>query len=163
MKTVLQGASKKSNPVLHDGDFDLIFSDFLAQTKGGISREVVTKWGSAKGRIGANGRGNGILYIRTYESDQDWSDASGIVNELPHVAGSKGGWPREEYDDYALAVALYKSPYSEEPTGPAYDPFSAFPDLTAAGKTQARYDERWSNYFHHVLRKHCVVPKGGTP
>jgi hypothetical protein len=163
MSAVLGGASATNNPVLNDGDVQRIFADFLAQKKGGISREVVTKWGSAKGRIGANGGGNGILYLRSYATDQDWNDASGIVNELPHIAGSNGGWPREEYDDYSLAVAVYQSAYSEKPKGPAYDPFGAFPDLKTAGKTKDRYDARWSNYFHHVLRKHCVVPEGGIP
>ena len=94
MSTVLNNASTKKNPVLEGGDIQKIFADFLAQNKGGISRQQLTKWGSASGRIGTNGKGNGTLYLPLYSdptANQDWLDASGIVNELPHIAGSKGG------------------------------------------------------------------------
>ena len=110
MKTILNNASTNGNPVLEGGDIQKIFADFLAQKGGGISRQKLTRFGSASGKIGLNGKGNGTLHLPLYQDPgpkgQDWQDASGIVNELPHIAGSQGGWPlREEYDDYALAVA----------------------------------------------------------
>ena len=164
LRTVLNDASGKSNRVLEGGDMQKIFNNFIQQRKGGISRKVMTKWGSAGGRIGTNGGGNGVLYLRSFSSDQDWYDASGIINELPHIAGSKGGWPsHNEYDDYALAIAAYSGRYGDNPPSPSYDPFSAFPDLKQAAKNKDRYDARWSNYWHYLLRKHCVVPQGGTP
>lgn len=156
MSTVLNNASTKKNPVLEGGDIQKIFADFLAQKKGGISRQRLTKWGSASGRIGTNGKGNGTLYLPLYSdptANQDWLDASGIVNELPHIAGSKGGWPtREEFDDFALAQAVHmnsKYDASSSFTG-AKNPFTA--------GVKDRYDPRWSNYFHDILRKYCVVP-----
>lgn len=168
MREVLNIASTPKNPVLEGGDIEKIFAAFLAQKKGGISREKITKYGSAKGRIQTkDGKGDGIIHLS--EVPLDWVDASGIVNELPHIAGIKGGWPREEYDDYALAVAVHKSSYKDlfrlkgdlPPSasglkGP-HDPFLAYPDYEAAGKTDARYDPRWSNYFHDILRQLCVV------
>ena len=132
-----------------------IFADFLAQTKGGISRQRLGKYGSAGGRIGTNGRGNGTLYLPLYSdptANQDWLDASGIVNELPHIAGSKGGWPtREQFDDYALAQAVHNSKYD------ASSSFTGKGNPFAAG-VKDRYDMRWSNYFHDILRKNCIVP-----
>jgi hypothetical protein len=170
MREVLNNASSDDNPVLEGGDIQKIFAAFLAQEKGGLSREKKTEWGSAMGRIRKEGKGNGILYLRLYSTDQDWLDARSIVNELPHIAGIKGGWPREEYDDYALAVAVHKNPDYDslfrlkgnyDPatsglTGPK-SPFAAFPDLNAVRKTKARYDARWSNYFHDILNQLCVV------
>jgi hypothetical protein len=168
MSEVLNNASTPKNPVLEGGDIEKIFAAFLAQKKGGISREKLTKYGSAVGKIQTkDGKGNGVIHLS--ETPSDFHDASGIVNELPHIAGSKGGWPREEYDDYALAVAVHKSSYKDlfkitgniPPsasglTGP-HDPFLAHPDYEAAGKSAARYDPRWSNYFHDILRQLCVV------
>lgn len=169
MKEVLNNASTNKNPVLEGGDIEKIFAAFLAQKKGGLSREKKTAYGSAVGRIQTkDGKGNGVIHLS--EEPSDWSDASGIVNELPHIAGSKGGWPREEYDDYALAVAVYKSSYKDlfrlkgdlPPSttskwkGPQ-NPFLAYPDYEAVGKSDARYDPRWSNYFHDILRQLCVV------
>src|SRR5689334_21969846 len=113
--TVLNAASTSGNPVLDGGDILQIFKDFLAQTQGGISRERLTKYGSASGKIGANGQGNGTLYLPVYANPipgQNWLDASGIVNELAHIAGSKGGWPsHSEYDDQQLSLAARKAGY----------------------------------------------------
>lgn len=171
MREVLNKASSKNNPVLEGGDIQKIFAAFLAQEKGGISREKKTEWGSAMGRIKTKGKGDGIIYLREYPGgkDQDWLDASGIVNELPHIAGSKGGWPREEYDDYALAVAVFESGYdglfrlkgnlpvsASGLTGPK-NPFLAYPNYETVRKKKARYDPRWSNYFHDILNQLCVV------
>src|ERR1043165_1164965 len=155
MSTILNIASTKKNPVLEGGDIQKIFADFLAQRKGGISRQRLTKYGSAAGRIGMNGKGSGTLYLPTYSdptANQDWLDASGIVNELPHIAGSKGGWPtREEFDDYALAQAVHNSKYASSSS------FKGQKNPFVAGVTD-RYDLRWSSYFHDILRKYCVVP-----
>lgn len=170
MREVLNNASTPKNPVLEGGDIEKIFAAFLAQKKGGISRERKTAFGSAVGKIQTkDGKGNGVIHLGEYPPDQDWVDASGIVNELPHIAGIKGGWPREEYDDYALAVAVFRSSYKDlfrltgniPPsasglTGP-HNPFLAYPDYEAARKSDARYDPRWSNYFHDILRQLCVV------
>lgn len=93
MRTALNNASTKANPVLEGGDIQKIFADFLAQKNGGISRDRLTKYGTATGRIGTNGKGNGTLNLPLYANPQPsqvWLDASGIVNELPHIAGSKG-------------------------------------------------------------------------
>jgi hypothetical protein len=169
MREALNNASTDDNPVLEGGDIPKIFAAFLAQEKGGLSREKKTEWGSAMGRIRKEGKGNGILYLRLYSTDQDWLDARSIVNELPHIAGIKGGWPREEYDDYALAVAVHQTSYDAlfrlkgdyDPatsglTGPK-NPFLAYPDFKAVRKKKARYDARWSNYFHDILNQLCVV------
>ena len=51
---------------------------------------MITRYGTAGGRIGSDGKGNGIIYRGYSRGDQDDYDASGIVNELPHLAGSKG-------------------------------------------------------------------------
>jgi len=63
MKAMLKAASTKDNPVLDGGDIQKIFTDFLAQKKGGISRERMegARYGTAVGRIGVNGDGNGII------------------------------------------------------------------------------------------------------
>ena len=155
MGTVLNNASTKANPVLEGGDIKKIFSDFLAQRNGGISRERKTSYGTATGRIGTNGKGNGTLFLPLYKNpqpSQDWLDASGIVNELPHIAGSKGGWPNyNQYDDYALAQAVHTSKYD------ASSSFTGNKNPFAAGATD-RADPRWSNYFHDILRKNCIVP-----
>jgi len=154
MSDVLNAASTKGNPVLHGGDIQQIFKDFLAQTQGGISRQRITKYGSAGGKIGANG----TLYLPAYANpvpSQVWLDASGIVNELPHMAGSKGGWPdHSEYDDKALSLATSRAGYHR------------FFNLSASnnpfvGKKAKPDDVRWSNYFHNILRQFCKIPGGG--
>lgn len=164
MKTILNNASTEANPVLEGGDIQKIFSNFLAQRKGGISRGRLTRFGSAYGRIGKDGKGNGTITVPLYKDPnpvgQDWYDASGIVNELPHIAGSRGGFPkRNEYDDYALAVAVYNSNYASRTSfkTPKNNAFLAFPDYRAAGKGQNRYNGLWSSYFHDILRKLCPV------
>jgi hypothetical protein len=156
MNTVLNNASSKANPVLESGDIQKLFADFLGQRKGGISRDRLTKYGSATGRIGTNGSGNGTLFLPLYKvpipNGQDWLDASGIVNELSHIAGSKGGYPNyNQYDDYALAQAVHNSPYDSASS------FTGNKNPFTAGVTD-RADPRWSNYFHDILRKKCVVP-----
>jgi hypothetical protein len=155
MSTVLNNASTEKNRVLEGGDIQKIFADFLAQNKGGISRQRLTKWGTASGRIGTNGKGNGTLYLRLYSdptANQDWLDAVGIVDELPHIAGSKGGWPKhEEFDDFALAQAVHKSKYD------SLSSFTGSKNPFTAG-VKDRYDPSWSNYFHDILRKYCAVP-----
>ena len=155
MSTLLNNASTKKNPVLEKGDIQKIFANFLAQKKGGISRQRLTKYGSASGTIGTNGKGNGTLYLPLYSdptANQDWLDAGGIVNELPHIAGSKGGWPsHEEFDDFALAQAVHNSKYD------ASSSFKGTSNPFTAG-VKDRYDPRWSNYFHDILRKNCIVP-----
>jgi RHS repeat-associated protein len=156
MKTILNNASTGHNRVLEGGDIQKMFGDFLAQKNGGISRERLTKFGTATGKIGTKGKGNGIIAIPLYpdpQPSQNWLDASGIVNELPHIAGSKGGWPdHNEYDDYALAQAVHASKYDTQSS------FSGSKNPFTAGVTD-RADPRWSNYFHDILRKNCVVPR----
>jgi hypothetical protein len=156
LKTALNNASAKDNPVLHGGDIRKIFADFLAQKKDGISREQLTKYGTATGKIGTGGKGNGTLHLPLYSGtniNQDWIDASGVVNELPHIAGSKGGVPdHNDYDDYALAQAVHNSKYG------AYSRFTGDRNPFTAGVTN-RLDQRWSSYFHDILRQHCIVPQ----
>jgi hypothetical protein len=68
----------------------------------------MNKWQTLINNADGMGKGSGIVHrgLSASASDQDFYDAYGLVNELPHIAGSKGGWPsRNEYDDYALAVA----------------------------------------------------------
>jgi len=174
LKTVLNNASTKTNPVLDGGDIQALLSDFLAQKKGGIMRElpVGAAYGSASGRIGTNGNGNGIIHRRysANPTDQDFYDAYGIVNELPHIAGSQGGWPtHNEYDDYALAVAIHGTRYDNlsrftgkrfakgSLTGQPENPFEAYPNYQGVKKTKGRDDPRWSNYVHDILNQLCVV------
>ena len=158
MSDVLNAASTSGNPVLNGGDIQQIFRDFLAQSQGGISRERLTRYGSAGGKIGPNGEGNGILYLPVYPNpapSQNWLDASGIVNELPHIAGSKGGWPSNgEYGDKELSLAALKTGYGR------------FFNLSAGsnpfvGKKAKSSDPRWSSYFHNILRQLCQIPGGG--
>jgi hypothetical protein len=168
MKAVLKAASTNSNPVLKGGDIGAIFSAFTGQTKGGISRSKVAgaPYGTASGRIGANGTISS--YPQEPPFDQDRVDANTIVNELPHIAGSKGGWPvRDEFDDFALANAVNSTEYggnfslkgnypNRKEFGPvAGRPKNPFNDPTAR---KNRFDSRWSNYFHNILRQECTVP-----
>lgn len=164
LETVLNAASTGGNPVLHGGDIEAIFADFLAQKKGGLSRESLTRFGSAYGKIGSKGEGNGVITSPLYKDPgakgQNWHDVSTIVNELPHIAGSKGGYPsRQEYDDYALAVATFKSGYAKYSRLKTTEtnPFLAFPNYQKAGKGDSRYHGGWSSYFHDILRQFCVV------
>ncbi|HET6977827.1 MAG TPA: DUF4214 domain-containing protein [Pyrinomonadaceae bacterium] len=174
MRTMLKGASTKNNPVLEDGDIQKIFADFLAQIKGGVSRQnlVGARYGTVHGRIGVNGDGDGTIHSNSNPSIQDLADASTIINELPHLAGVKGGWPsHEEYDDFGLAQALHATSYDSKSTlrgrfeddprrvarwpnqiGPM-NPFEAFPEAKSAGEN--RYDKRWSSYVHDLLMQNC--------
>ncbi|MEK6281590.1 MAG: hypothetical protein AABN95_14645, partial [Acidobacteriota bacterium] len=157
LKTVLNKASKKSNPVLRGGDIRAIFTDFLAQKKGGILRDLAgVKYGTAEGRIGSDGKGNGIIRRGYSTGNQDEYDASGIVNELPHLAGSKGGYPKHgEYGDLELARAAYDSGYDKYFRGLTEpNPFSKFPDRKS--QDQNRSSNLWSSYFHDILKQHCL-------
>lgn len=164
MTTVLNNASTNDNPVLNGGDIEKIFAAFLAQDKGGLSRKRLTRFGSAYGRIGSNGQGNGVITAPLYKDPgpkgQNWQDAHTIVNELAHIAGSKGGYPaREEYDDYALAVATHNSKYAQYSNFKTNknNAFLAFPNYQKAGSSNDRYHGTWSSYFHDILRQFCVV------
>ncbi len=162
LKTVLNRASPKSNPVMRDGDIRDIFGDFLAQTKGGLSREKVkgAKYGSARGRIRPGGMGNAVIYRGFAASgSQDEYDAKGIVAELPHLAGSKGGWPRPEYHDLDLARGAYDTGHDEYWSLKSVEnPFITFPDRRSQEKN--RGSMIWSTYFHHIMNRFCSVPKG---
>jgi hypothetical protein len=167
MRVVLRAASTKNNPVLHGGDIEQIFDDFLLQS-GGLSRGTLkgAPNGTATGIIG---KGSTIFSLRTnHNISQDWQDAFTIVNEIPHIAGTKGGWPREEYDDFALAQATHSTSYGgnsslkgnypmAKTAGTlAGQPRNPFEDPDAKNN---RSDGRWSNYFHDILRQECVVPQ----
>jgi len=159
MKTVLNNASTRKNPVLEGGDIQKIFGDFLSQSKGGISRRRLpgsAGFGSPSGRIKAGGKGNANIHLPLLGANQDRNDAEGIVNELPHLSGGAGGWPdRNEYDDYALAQAVQGTPYTSLNTLPAaINPFD--PDYPGR---ENRYDGQWSTYFHEILRKACGLKK----
>jgi len=159
MKTVLNNASTRKNPVLEGGDIQKIFGDFLSQSKGGISRRRLpgsAGWGSPSGRIKAGGKGNANIHLPLIRGNQDKYDAEGIVNELPHLSGSAGGWPdRDEYDDYALAQAVQGTSYASLNTLSA--PINPF-DPNYPGRDN-RYDRQWSTYFHEILRKACGLKK----
>ena len=168
MGAVLRAASTKDNPVLHGGNIELIFDDFLSLSAG-LSRSTLngTPYGSATGTIGKNGTIYSYLTKDKTET-QDRADARTIVNELPHIAGTKGGWPREEYDDFALAQATHSTSYGANfslvgnyPTDPRFGklagrPKNPFSDPKAQ---RNRYDSRWSNYFHNILRQECALPQ----
>lgn len=148
--------------MLYGGDITKIFSDFLAQGRGGVIRGSLpgARYGTVSGRIEPGGKGDGVIYRRTVAlgGDQDEYDASGIVNELPHLAGSKEGWPkRNEYDDLSLARAAYDGGYDKYFrffTVP--NPFSTYPDKKSQERN--RYSNIWSSYFHDILKQHCPVP-----
>jgi hypothetical protein len=165
MRAVLQAASTKNNPVLHGGDIELIFDDFLGQS-GGLSRIALkdAPYGSATGTLGKDG----TIYSNFDNANQDRSDASTIINELPHIAGTKGGFPRQEYDDFALAHATHSTSYGGNfslvgnyPTDKFFGKLAGRPKNPFADPNAARnrYDSRWSNYFHNILRQECVLPQ----
>jgi hypothetical protein len=162
LKTILNQASTKGNPVLYDGDISKIFSDFLAQRRGGVIRGALpgARYGTASGRIESGGKGNGVIYRRNAApgADQDEYDASGIVNELPHLAGSRGGYPhRNEYDDLSLARATFNSGYDKYfRFFSVSNPFSTYPDKKSQERN--RYSNIWSSYFHDILSQHCPFP-----
>lgn len=180
MKAMLMGASTKDNPALEGGDIQKIFADFLAQRKGGLSRDRVkgADYGTVQGRIGTNGDGNGIIHSYPVK-DQDLGDASTIVNELPHLAGTKEGWPkRDTYDDYALAQAINKTAYGSRSTlKGTYDPrvTARFPNLKgpknpfernplelfpgSKSVKENRYSNLWSNYVHDIINQLCGVKR----
>jgi YD repeat-containing protein len=165
MRAVLRAASTKNNQVLHGGDIELIFDDFLGQS-GGLSRSTLkgAPYGSATGTIGKDG----TIYTNFDATNQDRADASTIINELPHIAGTKGGWPRQEYDDFALAQATHSLSYGGNfslvgnyPMDKFFGKLAGRPKNPFADPTakQNRYDSRWSNYFHNILRQECVLPQ----
>lgn len=161
LRAVLNKASTKSNPVMRGGDVKAIFQDFLAQTNGGISREKVkgARYGSASGTIRADGKGNAVIYRGlAAHGSQDEYDAKGIVAELPHLAGSKGGWPRPEYHDLDLARAAFDAGYNSYfPLKSVPNPFDTHPDRKSQEKN--RYSMIWSTYFHVIMDRFCEVPK----
>jgi hypothetical protein len=161
LQTVLNRAStsRSSNPVLRGGDIRAIFQNFLNQTKGGISRNLQgSRYGNASGRIRLDGKGDATIYRGFGHGIQDEYDASGIVAELPHLAGSKGGYPRPEYHDLDLARAAYETGYDKYfrfKTVP--NPFSTFPDRKSQEKN--RGSMVWSSYFHDIMNQLCPIPR----
>ena len=178
MKAMLTTASTPDNPVLEGGDIQKIFAAFLEQRNGGILRDRLkgSPFGTTRGRIGLGGEGNGVIhsYTAPSDTDQDLSDATTIINELPHLAGTKEGYPkRHTYDDFALAQAIYKTPYASRSTlkgryeddprivarfpnlrGPK-NAFEAYPDFASAWKN--RRSNLWSNYLHDIITAICGV------
>ena len=121
-------------------------------------------YGTATGVIGKNG----TIHSYPTKDNQDRADASTIVNELPHIAGTKGGWPRSEYDDFALAQATHSTSYGSNfslvgnyPNDKRFGKLAGRPKNPFAdpGAQQNRYDSRWSNYFHNILRQECALPQ----
>ena len=170
LQAVLGAASRKSNPVMHNGDIQLIFNDFLAQTNGGLSRSRVSvaPYGTASGTIGKDGMISSYLNTNN-PLNQDREDASTIINELPHIAGTKGGWPnRQEYDDFALAYATHSTSYGSNfsllgnyPMSRRFGKLAGRPKNPFADPSSQRNrdDVRWSNYFHNILRQECALPQ----
>ena len=114
-------------------------------------------YGTGIGKIGSKGAGNGVIYSNP-SADQDRDDARMIIEELPHLAGAKGGWPkRREYDDLQLARATRAAGYDKFfRFFSVPNPFSTFP--TAKSQEQSRESNVWSSYFHDILRQHCPMP-----
>lgn len=84
------------------------------------------------------------------------------------VPGRKGGWPRGEYDDFALAQATHSTAYGSNfslvgnyPADKYFGKLAGRPkDPFADPKAKRnRYDSRWSNYFHNILRQECALPQ----
>lgn len=83
---------------------------------------------------------------------QTWSDAVTVIDELFHLAGSKG-----QYDDYQLARAAhgipdYASQMSLSPQNNVFHP-------KYTGNASDRYDGGYSSYFHNIARTLCPVAK----
>ncbi len=156
MSRVLNAASSNSNPVLEGGNAAKIFEDFLAQKKGGLTREKPAGslgYGSPTGRIA---KGDAKIFLIGGVANQTVTDASGVIDELAHLAGSK-----QPYTDQLLATIVHGIPeYAalsrmKGPTRDVFDPNYVRGDEAAKHPDAAG----WSNYFHDIQRQMCPIGK----
>ncbi|MBC8028496.1 MAG: PD40 domain-containing protein [Pyrinomonadaceae bacterium] len=157
-KTVLNGVSNKSNPVLHGGDLRQIFTGFLGQPNGGFTRRQPPGAsgpanGNAFGIIGSKNYPAGIYLNESSLRLQNFWDAFFTVGELFHVAGSKG-----TYSDEALSKFIHNhtkyADREDELFRPEENIFS--PRYT----NQKDGDEYgYSSYFHRIQQSICFVPR----
>jgi hypothetical protein len=93
-----------------------LFFSVLNQKTGGFSRRPIdggAGFGSAKGVMKPNGKGNARVYLPAHGELQNWHDAQTALAELMHLAGKKS------YSDYELAIVVSKIPeYAKEFNGP---------------------------------------------
>ena len=151
---VLNAASSKSNPVLDGGDASKIFTDFLNQKHGGLTREKPEGslgYGSPTGRIA---KGNAKIFLIGGVANQTVTDAIGVIGELAHLAGSK-----ESYTDQLLATIVHGIP-EYAALSRMTTPHSNVFDPNYERKAEAAKNPNaggWSSYFHDIQRQKCPV------
>lgn len=155
-KRILNAVSSKSNPLLRGGDLQEIFTDFLAQKKGGYTRTAPPGSGGYGSPTGLIREGNGKIFSRGYPSmsnaEQTATDAATTVAELFHMAGRNAF-----YTDRELARAVHNIPeYAAMYQGnnPKWNVF----DIQYEDKEGTRKNANhggWSSYFHDIQRQLC--------
>jgi hypothetical protein len=175
---MLNAAATEENAALEGGDIEKIFEDFLDQNKGGLARDKKpgSPYGTVRGRIGSNGDGNGVIYSYASGGDQIRADASNIIQELPHLAGTKTGYPkRSTFGDFALAHAIretkyhirseLRGSYDDDPrvtarfpqlAGVKKNPFRQYRDKKSQKKNEGNM--AWSSYVHDLITQMCPLP-----
>jgi hypothetical protein len=151
---VLTGVSNHSNPALHGGDLQHIFTDFMNQKVGGFTRTPLREEpanGYAMGVIGHDG-GARISLGEQRQPYQTFWDAYFTIGELFHVSGSKS-----TYSDEVLAKYVhFNTRYGKDENRSIRPEENIFSPRYQNQKDGAEYG--YSTYFHRIQQSVCFVP-----